>query len=980
MTRKRVPQERRRARRGVRRDALRRARRHDAPALRSGAGADVDHPVRVLDEVEVVLDEQHRVAPVDEPVQDAQQVRRVLEREARRRLVEDVERLACGALRELARQFDALRLAAAQRRRRLAEPDVAEPHRLERLQLRPDARDVGEELVRLRYGHRQHVGDARVAEADLERVLVVAAALAHLAGDGDVGQELHLDLHVPVALASLAPPALHVEREAPRHIAARLRLRQRREELADGRERARVGGGVAARSPPDRRLVDVYHLVDVVEPVDAAVRARPVLRAVEPLRQRLVQHLVDERGLAGPGDSRYADEAPQRELDVHVAQVVLASALHAQEPAVARTPHGRRRDLAPPRQVRARERRLARLDVVDLALGHDPPAVLAGARPEVDQVVGGAHHGLVVLDDEHRVAEVAQSLQRGDEPLVVRRMQPDRRLVAHVEHAHQAGADLRREADALPLAAAERPRRARERQVFEPHVQQEREARLDLLQYLVGDDELALAERPRVAVGRPARRDVRPLAVALERAHPSRRLRHREAGGLHYRAVGDGYGERLGPEPVAVARLAGERRHIALDLPAHIVGLRLAVAPLEVRDDALVVRLPLEDAPPVRLVPHAHLLPPGVAVEQHPLRPLRDLAPGGEHRHALGVGDAAQHAEVPRCRRPHPRPRMDGAVLEREPVVGHDEVGVDHEAHAEPGADAARSVGAVEREGARLDLGEADAAMRARELLGVHLLRARVGVDREHAPLAVAQRDLHGVRYAAALRLVVEHEPVDDDLDRVPLLLVEVDRLVEAPRLAVDAHADEPRGARLLEQLAVLALLVDDARREQHQPRSPLFEDGGGNLLHRLPLHGTPAVVAVRPPHPRVQQPQVVVDLGYGADRRPRVVGDALLVDGDRGREPLDVLHVRLVHAPEELAGVGGERLDVAPLPLGVDRVERERRLPRPRRPGDDDEPVAGDGYADVLEVVLARAAHNDRFEGHRPASVLRGDSVGRRL
>jgi hypothetical protein len=52
----------------------------------------------------------------------------------------------------------------------------------------------------------------------------------------------------------------------------------------------------------------------------------------------------------------------------------------------------------------------------------------------------------------------------------------------------------------------------------------------------------------------------------------------------------------------------------------------------------------------------------------------------------------------------------------------------------------------------------------------------------------------------------------------------------------------------------------------------------------------------------------------------------ALLVDGDRGREALDEVDVGLVHLPQELAGVGGERLDVAALPLGVDGVEGERR------------------------------------------------------
>ena len=46
------------------------------------------------------------------------------------------------------------------------------------------------------------------------------------------------------------------------------------------------------------------------------------------------------------------------------------------------------------------------------------------------------------------------------------------------------------------------------------------------------------------------------------------------------------------------------------------------------------------------------------------------------------------------------------------------------------------------------------------------------------------------------------------------------------------------------------------------------------------------------------------------------------------------MLDVRLLHHLQELAGVGGQALDVAPLPLGIDGVEGEADdLPDPDRP-----------------------------------------------
>jgi hypothetical protein len=88
------------------------------------------------------------------------------------------------------------------------------------------------------------------------------------------------------------------------------------------------------------------------------------------------------------------------------------------------------------------------------------------------------------------------------------------------------------------------------------------------------------------------------------------------------------------------------------------------------------------------------------------------------------------------------------------------------------------------------------------------------------------------------------------------------------------------------------------------------------------------------------QQTQVVVDLGDRADRGSGVARRRLLVDGDRRRQTLDELDVGLVHLAEELAGIRGERLDVAALTLGVDRVERQARLARTGQPGEDDELV----------------------------------------
>ena len=124
---------------------------------------------------------------------------------------------------------------------------------------------------------------------------------------------------------------------------------------------------------------------------------------------------------------------------------------------------------------------------------HDLAAVLAGARADVDDPVGGGDGVLVVLDDDQRVAEVAQPGEGLDQPVVVALVQPDARLVEDVEHADQPGPDLGGEPDALRLAAGQRAGRAVEAEVVEADVEQEPEPGVDLLDHPLGD--LPLARR-----------------------------------------------------------------------------------------------------------------------------------------------------------------------------------------------------------------------------------------------------------------------------------------------------------------------------------------------------------------------------------------------------------------------------------------------------------------------------------------------------
>ena len=146
------------------------------------------------------------------------------------------------------------------------------------------------------------------------------------------------------------------------------------------------------------------------------------------------------------------------------------------------------------------------------------------------------------------------------------------------------------------------------------------------------------------------------------------------------------------------------------------------------------------------------------------------------------------------------------------------------------------------------------------------------------------------------------------------------------------------------------------------------------HLADGLRLQRVVVVRAARRADARVQQAQVVVDLGDGADGRARVVRGRLLLDRDRRRQALDVVDVGLLHHAQELARVGRQRLDVAALAFGVDRVEGQRGLARAGQAGDHDQLVARQVEIDVLEVVRPRAADADEVQRHEAVGIRRAN------
>src|SRR5687768_12287402 len=130
-----------------------------------------------------------------------------------RRLVEYEKSFRFGCLCEMRGQLYTLRLATAQCSRRLAEAQVAKPHRVKHFQLVDDLFHILKEQDRLADGQFEGLGYALSLVFYVQNFLSEPRTAAVFAGQFHIGKKLHLDRDCPAALADLAPAARHVERK-----------------------------------------------------------------------------------------------------------------------------------------------------------------------------------------------------------------------------------------------------------------------------------------------------------------------------------------------------------------------------------------------------------------------------------------------------------------------------------------------------------------------------------------------------------------------------------------------------------------------------------------------------------------------------------------------------------------------------------------------------------------------------------------------
>ena len=750
---------------------------------------------------------------------------------------------------------------------------------------------------------------------------------------------MHFDFHQTVAAAGLAPAALDIEGKPAGGIAPHLGICRRGKQIPDIVKEPCIGGRVGAGCSADGALVNVDDLVQIFHPLHTAAGTGAGVGVVQFGQKGLIQHLVYQAGLAGAGNAGNASQCSQRDLHIHIFQVVLAGAPDSQHISGARTPGCRDRDLLHPGQVLPGDGSGAGFDLLKRTGRHDlaPPAACAGAH--VHQEVRRPHGILVMLHHDQGVAQIPQVAQGTQQLVIVPLVQADGGLVQNIQHPRQGGADLGCQPNPLALAAGQGSGGPGQGQVAQAHIRQKLQPGADLLDDLFRHHcHIALQLQPVHKV------QLVPDAHAAEIHDANAPYRHRP-GNVR--------------KPVAAALGTGSAGHTFLQLLPGGIGLGLLVAAGDVVENALK-----------GLLDHAHAVAPVVG---HP----QLLAPGAVENHIHGLRGQLLHRGgkgkvifLGQCLKIHtengiradtlPAGNLNGPIHQGLVPVGDHQICIRHQPEAQAGTAGAGTGGVVEGEHSGFQLRQAYAAVLTGVVQGeAQLLSIRWQFD-GHKSAAVGAGRFNGVRQTAA-QSFLQNQPVHHQINIVLFVLLRTDLLCQVIQDPIHPDTGKALLPGILEHLLMLALFPPDDGRQDDKPRPlPQGLDPIHDLVDGLPVDLLAALGAVGSAHSGPQKPQIVVDLRHRAHRGAGVLGGGFLVNGDGRGKALNGIHIRFVHLPQELAGVGAEALHIPPLSLGIDGIKGQAGFSGAAQPREHHQLVPGNGKIYIFQVVFSGTLNSD--------------------
>ena len=320
----------------VARDLLGRALGDEAAAAVAPLGTEINDPIGLGNQVQVMFDDDDGMTSVHQALQHFDQPLHVRHVQADGRFLKNEKVSAWAAIEEVwffepgeqvRNELDALSFAAAKRRAGLAQLQVTQTGIAKRLQRALDFWQTAKELERFFHGHFEHLRDVAAVILDFERLAIETTAATSFATHKRGRQEIHLQLDVAGAFTFRATALRAVEREPARAVTAQPRFRHLRKQLPYFVKETDIGCGHGTRSAADGRLVYLIDRMDGVEAgegeiVGTASGCLSRVACFERVGQGRVKAFADQCAFAGTANAGDQNKAAEREPDREIAEVV----------------------------------------------------------------------------------------------------------------------------------------------------------------------------------------------------------------------------------------------------------------------------------------------------------------------------------------------------------------------------------------------------------------------------------------------------------------------------------------------------------------------------------------------------------------------------------------------------------------------------------------------------------------------------------
>ena len=154
----------------------------------------------------------------------------------------------------------------------------------------------------------------------------------------------------------------------------------------------------------------------------------------------------------------------------------------------------------------------------------------------------------------------------------------------------------------------------------------------------------------------------------------------------------------------------------------------------------------------------------------------------------------------------------------------------------------------------------------------------------------------NGVGKSAALTFP-DHKAVHHQLDGMLLIFLQFDLFAEVIENAIHTDTGKAGLSGIFEHFYVLAFFT--AHNGRKHDKAGTFTQcfhPVNNLVNGLAADFLAAFGTMRHTHPGPQKTQIVIDLRNRTNRRTRILGCGLLIDGNSGRQTVNRIHIRLIH------------------------------------------------------------------------------------